>query len=246
MCADNKKQPPFDLSEHVGELFQAMTWYRRGISGCPVTFQKGTKTIQLENSRSCFTASLRDCLENRRSIRDYSSDPVEIEVLAHLLWATQGKSAQQGDNVFKTAPSAGALYPVELWTAVFDVPGVEPGIYRYDESQHCLQALRIADFRSEFLEACMNQKMIQQAPLLFLWIAKFNDCAWRYSQRAYRYVYLDAAHSAQNCALACSALGLGSCMIGAFYDDLMDHICGLDGEQQSVIYAASVGYPADE
>ncbi|MDX9703205.1 MAG: SagB/ThcOx family dehydrogenase [Candidatus Auribacterota bacterium] len=240
----NKSGNQFDLSEHVGELFQSMTWYRRGVCGYRLTFEQGGQKIALAKPDRKNKCTLTDALSNRRSVRDYKADPVEIGLLANLLWATQGMSFAHGDHVFKTAPSAGALYPVDLWVAVFDVIGLDPGIYSYDEKQHCLYAVRIANFRENFFEACMNQNMLLHAPLLFMWVSNFNSCVWRYGQRAYRYIYLDAGHSAQNCALACTAFGLGSCAIGAYYDDLMNHICGIDGEQKAVIYATSAGYPA--
>lgn len=241
----NNKEKPFDLSEHVGELFQAMSQYRRGVSGWRLSFTEGGEPVELPRPVD-IEQTLSGVLAKRRSIRRYSDTPMSLKTLSTLLWATQGVSQRHDEYSFKTAPSAGALYPVQTWVGILNVEGLKQGIMCYDDELHHLKPLRVGDLSSELVDACMNQTMVREAAVLFIWVADLTKCVWRYGQRAYRYIYLDAGHMAENTALACTALGLGSCNIGAYYDDMMNHICGLDGENRCVIYAASAGYPTHE
>ena len=144
---------------------------------------------------------------------------------------------------FRTVPSAGALYPIETYLSVNNVEGLEKGLYHYDIQAHALEELKVGSFSEKIAQAALGQKMLIDAPVVLIWTAIFERSKWKYAQRAYRYMYLDAGHIAQNLALSATSIGLGSCQIGAFFDDEINQIIGLDGVEESVLYLSVVGHP---
>ena len=169
---------------------------------------------------------------------------MSLEELSQLLWATQGITASVSGHQLRTAPSAGALYPTETYLLINRVDGVEPGLYHYDVETHQLDVLKLGNYSKEVRVGALDQQIAERAPVVFIWSAIFQRSKWKYLQRAYRYIFLDAAHIAQNLALAAEGLGLGSCQIGALYDDYMNELMGFDINEESVIYMSSVGKPS--
>ncbi|MBW1855453.1 MAG: SagB/ThcOx family dehydrogenase, partial [Deltaproteobacteria bacterium] len=176
-----------------------------------------------------------------RSIREYQNKHLTKETLSCLLWASTGISRKEGAYEFRTSPSAGALYPIETYLVVNNVKEVESGLYHYNIQNHYLELLKKGDYAVETAKAALNQKMCVQAPVVFIWTAVFERMKWKYGQRAYRYVYLDAGHIAENLALTATSLKLGSCQIGALFDDEVNKIIDVDGTAESVIYMSVVG-----
>jgi SagB-type dehydrogenase family enzyme len=125
-----------------------------------------------------------------------------------------------------------------------NVDGLEPGIYHYDVRRHELEPMWKGDCRADIVAALLDQHFIAESNVVFLWTAIFQRSKWKYKQRAYRYVYLDAGQIAQSLALAAVALGLGSCQVGALYDDEVNSLLGVDGEEESIVYTTAVGTPA--
>ncbi len=123
------------------------------------------------------------------------------------------------------------------------LPPIEPGIYHYAVEKHQLEQLQIGDFQMEIAQAALDQEIAAWADVVFVWTAVFERSKWKYKQRAYRYIYLDAGHIAQNVALGAVALGLGSCQIAAIYDDEVNALLGVDGVEESAIYMTVVGKP---
>jgi SagB-type dehydrogenase family enzyme len=117
------------------------------------------------------------------------------------------------------------------------------GLYHYNVKSHLLEELKVGDFSNIIANACLGQQFIATAAIVFVWSAIFARSKWKYNQRAYRYVYLDCGHIAQNLALSTYSLNLASCQVGAFYDDEMNYIFELDGKKESIIYLSAVGYP---
>jgi SagB-type dehydrogenase family enzyme len=189
-------------------------------------------------------APLWEVLRRRRSERRFTGAPLKASGLSQLLWASQGITLKGHHVDFRTAPSAGALYPVETYLVIHDVEPIDPGVYHYDVAHHQLEQLRIGNFRAEVARAALDQRMAARANVVFVWTAVFGRSKWKYKQRAYRYVYLDAGHLAQNLALAAVALGLGSCQIAALYDEEANELLGVDGVEEGTIYMTVVGRPA--
>jgi len=181
-------------------------------------------------------------LSRRRSRRDYKrADLLSFADLSLLLWATQGVTARYGDTLFRAAPSAGGLFPIETYLNVRAAEGLEPGIYHFRPHKFDLEFLRKGHFSKYVAEAALGQEVVLDAQATFIWSALVARSKWKYRQRAYRYIYIDAGHVAQNLYLAGEALGLGVCAIGAFYDDQVNGIIGLDGVEETVIYMGTVG-----
>ncbi len=235
--------------EGTGDRLQQEVKYHRGHlpggyldwASKPETYKQYSDApkVQLDPPQREGGAPLWDVLEHRRSVRHLKDAPMTKSELSQLLWAAQGITNQE--NSFRTAPSAGALYPVETYLVVNSVEGVEPGVYHYAVDKHELDQLRVGDFRRQVTQAALDQEMAYRANVVFIWTALFERSKWKYNQRAYRYVYLDAGHIAQNVALAAVALNLGSCQIGALYDDEVNALISVDGVEESVIYMTAVG-----
>ena len=189
-------------------------------------------------------ADLWEALARRRSARDFTGEPLSLQELATLLWAGAGVSAVQAGYALRTAPSAGALYPVETYVVAHRVDGLEPGVYHYAVLERVLERLRAGDVRVAAARAALDQDIARDAAAVFVWSAVWSRSIWKYGQRAYRYVPLDAGHIAENVALAAVALGLGSCQIAAIYDDEADQLLGVDSEEEGTLYMTAVGRPA--
>lgn len=242
------------MSELIGAEFQAGTRYSRAEMqrrpyrepSVPDTEKRLPRNarIPLPPASDAPRMVLHEALLKRRSIRRYSASALSLGELSYLLWAADGVTARANGFGFRTAPSAGALYPVETYVIVNSVSELDAGVYYYRAADHSLFLLEQGDFREATAMAALGQEMCGQAPVVFAWTAVFPRSVWRYGQRAYRYVYLDAGHIAQNLALAAVALDLGTCQIGALFDDEVNSILGVDGERESVIYMSVVGRPA--
>jgi SagB-type dehydrogenase family enzyme len=126
---------------------------------------------------------------------------------------------------------------------VNNVKDLESALYHYAVKSHLLEELERGDFSRSIARAALGQEMFLGAAAIFVWTAISDRSKWKYRQRAYRYVYLDAGHIAQNLALTATSIGLGSCQVGAFYDDEVNRIVGVDGTEESTIYLSVVGYP---
>ncbi|MBN1806382.1 MAG: SagB/ThcOx family dehydrogenase [Sedimentisphaerales bacterium] len=188
--------------------------------------------------------SLDMAIKQRKSIRNFQAKPISLGRLSYLLWASTGIQRIEAGYEFRTVPSAGALYPIETYLIVNDVKNLEAGVYHYSVKSHELELIRQGDFRQAIKMAALGQEMCASASAVFVWTAIFERCKWKYGQRAYRYIYLDAGHIAENLALAAVSLNLGSCEIGALYDDNVNTIVGIDGTEESVVCMAVVGISA--
>jgi SagB-type dehydrogenase family enzyme len=178
----------------------------------------------------------------RRSRRSYKPGAtLKLDIFSTLLWATQGITAEYGDICFRTAPSAGGLFPVETYLSARLVEGLKPGIYHFRPRAFDLEFIQEGDLSSSLTKAALGQRIVMDAQVTFIWSAILARGKWKYRERAYRYIYLDAGHIAQNLYLAGEALGLGVCAIGAFFDDEANEIIGVDGTDETVIYMATVG-----
>lgn len=183
--------------------------------------------------------SVGEALNTRRSRRNYSARSLPTTALSSLLHAAQGITL---DGVgFRAAPSAGALYPIELYPVVHDVEGISAGIYHYAVQMHEMERLEAGDFGGRVTRAGLYQGFLGDACVCFLISAVFQRTRWKYRERAYRYVLLEAGHVGQNIYLAATALGLGACAVGAFYDQQYNDLVGLDGDEEAVVYVVTVG-----
>ena len=186
-------------------------------------------------------ADLWECLAKRRSERHTTDEPLSGEELAKILWAAQGITARAGIYLLRTAPSAGALYPFETYLCVNRVEGLSPGIYHFNVAEFGLARLKEGDFNQIITAAALGQPVVRKAAVVIIWTAMMLRCMEKYRERAVRYIPMDLGHVCQNVQLAATALGLASCPIGAFYDDEMNELIDVDGEEETVFYMVTVG-----
>ncbi len=186
-------------------------------------------------------ADLWQCLARRRSERDTTKKPLSGEELSKIMWAAQGITARAGMYLLRTAPSAGALYPFETYLYVDKVEGLPQGIYHFNVAEFGLARIKEGDFNQAITAAGLGQPVVRKAAVVLIWTAMMLRCMEKYRERAVRYIPMDLGHVCQNVQLAATALGLGSCPIGAFYDDEMNELIGVEGEEETVLYMVTVG-----
>jgi SagB-type dehydrogenase family enzyme len=159
--------------------------------------------------------SVERALAARRSIRSYNSTPLELEETSQLLWSAQGISNARG---YRTAPSAGAVYPLEIYAAIGNVKNLAVGIYKYIIREHALVEKAAGDLRQDICRAALHQSYIAAAPVVLM-LCTINERAMnKYGERGWRYIFMEVGHAAQNVCLQAVALGLGTVVIGAFHD----------------------------
>ena len=246
------------VEEGIGATFQGETKYtperlrghRLDWSKFPATYKNydaPLARVDLPKPEITREANVWELLQRRRSRRAYNPEqPLAQGLLSALLWATQGLTARRGDMYFRTAPSAGGLYPVETYLSVRAVDGLEPGIYHFRPLTADLEFVKRGDYAKVLARAALGQEMMADAQVTFIWSAVLERGKWKYRERAYRYIYIDAGHIGQNLYLAGEGLGLGVCTIGAFFDDDVNNLIGVDGIDETVIYMGCVGWPAKD
>lgn len=202
-----------------------------------------TPVISLPTDLDYSRLSLDTALKLRRSIRRYAAAPVSLEQLSYIVWSASGVQRVEQGFTYRTAPSAGGLYPVETYIIVNNVTGVPKGLYHYRVKEHVLETLKPGEYGDDLAEAAMGQSICANSAFVFIWTSIFQRSRWKYGDRAYRYVYLDAGHMAENAALTAAAMGLGSCPVAAIFDDEVNEIIGIDGTEESAIYMTTVGVP---
>jgi SagB-type dehydrogenase family enzyme len=186
---------------------------------------------------------LRTAIEQRRSVRRYARYPLTIEELAYLCWCTQGiVDVKAPFYTLRNVPSAGGRHALETWLLINRVKGIQPGLYRYLAFSHGLATIdTTSGIADSIMSACLGQAFVRSSAVTFIWSAVIYRMAWRYSERAYRLVHLDAGHACQNLYLAAEQIGCGTCAIGAFDDQQIADFLKIDGEEEFVLYCAAVG-----
>jgi len=252
---------PGELSvKDIGREFIERTKYRylepsdqmRGVP--PPQVELGRKNdkapVQLPDPGSVRTGgvSVKEAIERRVSVRTYSQKTLSLPELSYLLWCTQGiKEIVHGYVTLRTVPSAGARHAFETYLLVNRIDGLKPGLYRYLAVGHALEPLHLDIHAADSItEACFGQDFVKGSAATFIWAAVPYRMKWRYGERGYRYLYLDAGHVCQNLYLAAESIDCGVCAIGAFSDDDMNNLIGIDGIDQFVIYLATVGKKTTE
>lgn len=181
--------------------------------------------------------SVESTLLARRSIRTFKDEPLALAEVSQLLWAAQGVNRPDG---YRTCPSAGALFPLELRLVAGKVNDLAPGIYRYIPDKHQLVQSGTEDPRSRLAESALGQSMIAHAPATLAISAVFDRTTRRYGQRGIRYVFMEAGHASQNVHLQVVPLNLGTVVIGAFSDDRVKEVLGLAADEEP-LYLMPIG-----
>ena len=183
--------------------------------------------IKLPKPQDKGPMSVEEALSRRRSVREYSDQPLSLQEVSQILWAAQGVTSPRG---FRTSPSAGATYPMELYLTASRVTGLSCGLYHYQPDRHSLKLVTERELSRELAEASLSQSWIAAAPANLVIAAVYERTTRRYGQRGIRYVYMEAGHIAENVCLQAEALGLGTVVVGAFEDEAVQKVLQIKEE----------------
>lgn len=184
--------------------------------------------------------SVLEAIAKRRSRRAFKDTALTLQQVSTLLWACQGITDKRSG--FRSAPSAGATYPLELFLVAGNVEGLIPGVYRYLPNAHALDILSEGDIRLVLTSACLDQSFIMEAPATIVIGAVFERTTGHYGERGKMYVFQECGHVGENLHLACEQMGLGTVMVGAFRDDAVKRLVNMN-KNETPVYVMPVGYP---
>lgn len=193
--------------------------------------------IELPTPRYDSDVSIEQSLLQRRSVRSYMGEPLTLPEVSQLLWAAQGITDPRG---FRTAPSAGALYPLETYVVAGNVRGLSPAVYRYEPNEHQLLRTVEGDKRAQLAAAALGQSWVREGAIAIVFTAVYERTTGRYGDRGIRYVHMEVGHAAQNLCLQATALDLGTVTVGAFYDKTVAELLNLPQDEQP-LYIIPVG-----
>lgn len=191
--------------------------------------------------------SLEKAIKMRRSVREYKDSPLSLTEISQILWAAQGFTRERKEpparwnpkyewqGGLRTAPSAGALYPMEIYLLAGKVEGLPGGLYKYIPKNHALSILAGADKRKALCQAALGQPQVEKAPAVILMAGVYERTSYKYGQRAERYVHMEAGSVAENVYLQATALGIGTVLIGAFNDDEVKKVMKLPADESPLI-----------
>jgi SagB-type dehydrogenase family enzyme len=246
------------MKEEIGRKFVEKTKYRhvgssdqqKGLPQPPLElpWDAFAETVELPRREELDVGKvdLAEAVLKRESVREYGPAPLSFKEMRFLLRCTQGvKRVVPGVATFRAVPSAGARHALETYILANRVEGLSPGLYRFLAIERKIVKLSAAgDLAERLTEACLGQSFVKSCAAVFIWVADVYRMTYRYGQRGYRYLYLDAGHVCQNLYLAAEAIDAGVCAIGAFDDERVDKLLGLNGKDQFAIYMATVGKKA--
>lgn len=185
--------------------------------------------------------TVAQAIKQRRSLRTYSKEPITKSQLSQLLFAAQGITEKTFGRGLRVAPSAGALYPFEIYIVANNVRDLPKGIYHYSVLDHGLELLKEGDFSRKITSAGIDQDMLGKSGVTFILSAIFDRVRQKYGERGYRYTYIEAGHISQNIYLQAVSLNLGSVCVGAFFDDKVNELIDVDGRYEAAVYLHAVG-----
>ncbi len=200
----------------------------------------GSKKVKLPEPEFRGIA-VEQAIARRRSVRNYSDKALTLGQLSRLLFAAQGVTGKKYGQPLRSAPSAGAGYPFEIYVVVNNVQDLPRGIYHYSVLDHALEMIKAGDFRGKITDAGLKQDMLGKAGVTFVLSAIFDRVRHKYGERGLRYAYIEAGHISQNIYLQSVSLGLGSVCVGAFLDEKVNRLIEVDGRDEAVVYLHAAG-----
>lgn len=203
----------------------------------PTPSSEQPEVINLPEPQYDSDVSIEQSFLNRRSIRSYTGEPLTLREVSQLLWAAQGITDPRG---FRTAPSAGALYPLEVYLVAGDVEDLTSGVYRYEPDSHQLARIIDGDKRAELADAALAQPCVKEGAISIVFAAVYERTTVKYGERGIRYVHMEAGHAGQNLCLQATAMGLGVVTVGAFHDEQVSKLLNLPQDEKP-LYIIPVG-----
>ena len=194
--------------------------------------------IKLPEPKYDSSVSIEQAMLERRSVRAYQDEPLTLTEVAQLLWSAQGITDSK--RAYRTAPSAGALFPLEVYVVIGNVEGIAEGVYKYKPDKHELIKVRDGDVRDKLAVAALGQACVKKSAIAIVFSAVYERTTRKYGDRGVRYVHMEAGHAAQNVCLQAVSLNLGTVIVGAFRDDEVSKILNLPDEEQP-LYILPVG-----
>ena len=201
---------------------------------------QGAEAVKLPPPVYQGAVSVAEALKARRTVRRFASRPLALAQVGQIMWAADGLSDPRGR---RTAPSAGATYPLELYLVVGEqgVTGLAPGVYRYLVSEHALSPTVKGDLRAPVARASLHQSWMAEAPVMVVMAAEYRRCTARYGERGVMYTHMESGHVGQNVFLMAETLGLGAGIVGAFEDQGLAQALKLPQDQVPLL-VMPVGY----
>jgi len=224
----------------------SQTDQNQGIPAPPITkpYPPNSPRIHLPiiDWKEKFDLNLVLAIENRKSQRNFTKESLNIEEVSFLLWATQGIRFNAGKYAFRNVPSAGCRHALETYLTIFNVEGIEKGVYRYLPTSHeLLFEFKDQNLEEKMIKATFDQAFAGQSALTFIWTTIPYRMEWRYGIDSHKVIAMDAGHVGQNLYLSCEAINSGTCVIGAYDQEYLDDLLRLDGINEFSIYLAAVG-----
>ena len=238
-----------------------ITWLRRDhiergavyrIEPMPQFRQGGEKMVVLPRPTIPRGADASEILLTRRSIRSFDDKPMDLGVLSSLLHLAFGVTKWEEDVYghslypLRAFPSAGALQPVEIYVSANRVTGLSQGIYRYIFINHSLDPLRLGDYSEVLSRIALDQDHVALAPITIIITIFWARSAWKYGSRGYKYALLDTGFAGENLYIASKILGLGTCAVGAFFEEELCDLLGIDCLSEIPVLIMPVGYPSGD
>jgi SagB-type dehydrogenase family enzyme len=246
-----RPMPPIDAGSDVGVIYHE--WSKPGLIdalgtvgnwGQPIELYKtypGARVLHLPDPQLEGGLQTETAISRRRSTREYADSPMSEAELSRLLFLTGGINADRWGNARRTAPSSGALYPIEVYAVVHRVEGIDPGVYHYAYREHALEQVRSGDFRAHVVDQAIAQEFLGQCGVVLFLTNILQRMRPKYQDRSYRYGLLEAGHLGENAYLAATSMGLGACGVGAFMDDSINAMLGVDGVEEAAVYMLAAG-----
>lgn len=243
--------PPIDAGSDVGVIYHQ--WSKPGLIdalgtvgnwGQPIELYKtypGARVLPLPAPELEGGLPTETAISRRRSTREYGDTPMSQAELSRLLFLTGGINADRWGNARRTAPSSGALYPIEVYAVVHLVEGVAPGVYHYAFREHALEQVWSGDYRAHVVDQAIAQEFLGECGVVLFLTNILQRMRPKYQDRSYRYGLLEAGHLGENAYLAATSMGLGACGVGAFMDDSINAMLGVDGVEEAAVYMLAAG-----
>lgn len=198
--------------------------------------------IKLPEPRYSGGISVEEAINRRRSVRDFTDEALTLAEVSQLLWACSGKTFDGTTGASRAYPSAGGLYPLEVYLVAGDVERLEKGFYNYNWKDHSIRLVRSGDYQKDLSQAALDQRFVREAPICIIITALYERTGRIYGDRGIiRYVHMDSGHAAQNIYLEAVSLNLGAVAVGAFNDERVKRVLGLEREEP--LYIMPVGHP---
>ena len=224
----------------VGIILIGLFWGRQFFAKSIRGSGEEIGSIELPSPKHKGQVSVEEAIFNRRSIRRYKDEPLTLEEVSQLLWAAGGKTIDGVTGATRAYPSAGGIYPLEIYLIAGDVEGLASGIYHYQWRDHSIDLMEDGDVRKKLTRAALGQGMVARAPMSLVFTAVYRRTTARYGQRGEaRYVPMDMGGAGQNVHLQAEALNLGTVIIGAFNDQEVKEVLGSQDEEP--LYIMPVG-----